>query len=343
VTEKTYLSLDQDDWAMAGYSRPRYLIFGTGALGSVFGGLMHLREADVTFIGRGRHFDETLKNGLRITGIWGDHFIPPEEIKGFTDQSDIDEKFNVILLCVKSTDTSSAAAKAAPLLDDNGIMVSMQNGLGNWDKISAHVGDRRTVGGRVIFGAEIPESGTVKVTVCADKVLIGEVFVLTNNPLLKDLEKDLNAACIPTSLVSRDEIHSATWEKVIINSALNSIGAILEVTYGKLRDNPETREAIRHVIIEAFAVMEAIAVKPPLRTTDDFYDLLMKRLISATDHHPSMLQDIMKGRVTEIDTLNGAISKYGKEAGVPTPYNDLLTALVKFKEKPENRHHGDLC
>jgi 2-dehydropantoate 2-reductase len=83
--------------------------------------------------------------------------------------------------------------------------------------------------------------------------------------------------------------------------------------------------------------MEAKGVRLPFRTTDDCYRLLMKRLLPATDHRSSMLQDIVVGRKTEIDTLSGAISRYGKEVGVPTPYNDLLTALIKFKETPGNR------
>jgi len=322
---------------MADHSKPRYLIFGTGSLGSVIGGLMHLQGADVTFVGRGRYFDGVLEKGLRITGIWGDHFIPPGEIKGLTGQPDINDKFHVILLCVKATDTGSASAIAAPLLDDEGIMVSVQNGLGNWETIAAQVGDGRTVGGRVIFGAETLEPGTVKVSACADKVLLGEVFAPVNDSLLKALEEDLNASGIPTLVVSRDEMHSAIWDKVITNSALNPLGAILEVTYGRLRDDPEARAVMRQVIAEAFAVMEAKGVRLPFKTTDDCYQVLMKRLLPATDHRSSMLQDIAMGRKTEIDTLSGAISRYGKEVGVPTPYNDLLTALIKFKEAPGNR------
>lgn len=135
------------------------------------------------------------------------------------------------------------------------------------------MGDGRTVGGRVIFGAETLEPGKVKVSVYADKVLIGEVFAPVNNSLLKALEEDLNASGIPTSVVPRDEIHSATWDKVITNSALNPLGAILEVTYGKLRDDPETRDVMGQVIVEAFAVMEAKGVRLPFRTTDDCYKL----------------------------------------------------------------------
>jgi 2-dehydropantoate 2-reductase len=213
----------------------------------------------------------------------------------------------------------------------------VQNGLGNWEKIAAQVGDGRTVGGRVIFGAETLEPGTVKVSACADKVLLGEVFDPVNDSLLKELEEDLNASGIPTSVVSRDEMHSAIWDKVITNSALNPLGAILEVTYGRLRDDPEARAVMRQVIAEAFAVMEAKGVRLPFKTTDDCYQVLMKRLLPATDHRSSMLQDIAMGRKTEIDTLSGAISRYGKEVGVPTPYNDLLTSLIKVKEAPGNR------
>jgi 2-dehydropantoate 2-reductase len=191
---------------MVEYPRPRYLIFGTGALGSVFGALLFMSDCQVTFVGRGEHFEAIRKNGLKITGIWGEHCIPAAHIDGFVDASKIQEKFSVILLCVKSMHTDHAASQAETLLEDDGIMISIQNGLNNWETIAKHVGGRRTVGGRVIFGAEIPEPGVAKVTVIADKVLLGEPFAAVNRSLLEAVDSDLNGAGIPTGLVSPEEI-----------------------------------------------------------------------------------------------------------------------------------------
>jgi 2-dehydropantoate 2-reductase len=318
---------------MVEYPRPRYLIFGTGALGSVFGALLSESGCQVTFIGRGEHFKAIQKNGLRITGIWGEHYLPAAQINGFVDASKIQEKFSVILLCVKSKHTDHAASQAKPLLEDDGIMISIQNGLNNWETIAKHVGARRTVGGRIIFGAKIPVPGVAEVTVIADKVLLGEPFAAVNRSLLETVDNDLNEAGIPTGLVSADEILAALWVKVLYNSSLNPLSAILEVPYGKLGQSRETREVMRKVIREIFQVMEKKCICVPFEDSEDYYRFFMdKQLPPTAGHHSSMLQDISQGRQTEIDALNGAISQYAKELGIKTPYNDFLTSLIKFKE-----------
>lgn len=113
------------------------------------------------------------EKGLRITGIWGEHLVPPEEIDIHSDPLNGERRFSTILLSVKSKDTETAAREAAAFLAEDGIMVSIQNGLGNWETIARFVGRERTVGARVIFGAEIPRPGQANVTVNADDVLLG--------------------------------------------------------------------------------------------------------------------------------------------------------------------------
>lgn len=319
---------------MTQQSRPKYLIFGTGALGSVFGGFLQESGCDVTYVGRGEHFRAIRENGLKITGIWGEHSIPASRIKGFSDSSMIREKFSAILLCVKSMHTDEAAVQAEPLLEDDGIMVSIQNGLNNWETVANHVSEKRTVGSRVIFGAEIPEPGVAKVTVIADEVLLGEPFGPVNRSLLEAVKRDLNKAGIPTGVVSADDIRSALWVKVLYNSALNPLSAILEVPYGKLGKNQETREIMRKVLEEIFQVMEKKGIKVPFNNSAEYYRFFIEKQLPPTaDHHSSMLQDISGGRLTEIDALNGAISQYAKELGIETPYNDFLTSLIRFKQQ----------
>lgn len=321
---------------MVDLSRPKYLIFGMGALGSIFGGFLQESGCYVTYVGRGEHFKAVLEKGLKITGIWGDHTISASEIDGFSDPTAIGGKFDVILLCVKSMHTDDAAGQAEPLLEKDGIMVSIQNGLNNWEAIANHVGEDRTVGARVIFGAEIPEPGLAKVTVIADKVLLGEPFGPVNRLLLETVKKDLNCAGIPTEQVSQEDIRSAMWVKVLYNSALNPLSAILEVPYGKLGQSPETRKIMRKVIKEIFQVMEKNGIVVPFKDSADYYRFFLeKQLPPTSEHHSSMLQDISSGRLTEIEALNGAISQDAKKLGVETPYNDFLTALIRFKQQRE--------
>lgn len=320
---------------------PSYLIYGAGALGSVLGGFLQKIGRRVTYVGRGAHFQALQEHGLKITGIWGDHFIPPEEIDALSSQGGSEKRYSTILLCVKSKDTEAAAKEAAPLLQEDGIMVSIQNGLNNWETIASYVGEGRTVGARVIFGAEIPVPGQARVTVNADDVLLGEPFRPVNRLLLQTLQDDLSLSGIPTRVVARDEIWIALWGKVLYNCSLNPLGAMLEVPYGRLGENKEARDIIRIIIKEIFLVCQALGVTLPYEGADDYYRYLLETLLPPTaSHHASMLQDIQAGRKTEIEALNGAISRYARSLGVSTPCNDLLTDLIKFKEKPQNQGKG---
>jgi 2-dehydropantoate 2-reductase len=175
--------------------------------------------------------------------------------------------------------------------------------------------------------------GLLAVTVNADDVLLGEPFTAVNRQLLAAIDSDLRRAGIPVRIVSSREIHAALWMKVLYNSALNPLSAILEVPYGELGERPETRQIMRNVMKEIFQVIHQKGVKVPFGGYEDYYKYFMERLLPPTvDHRSSMLQDMMLGRQTEIDALNGAISRYGKEMGIETPYNDMLTSLIKFKE-----------
>ena len=234
--------------------------------------------------------------------------------------------------CVKSIDSETTAADAASLLKPDGIMVSIQNGLNNVETIAKVAGNQRTVGGRIIFGVEIPQPGIAKVTVYADKVLLGEPFGSVNKDLLQKLSADLNNAGIPTEIVSN--IMAFIWGKVLYNSALNPLGAILGVAYGKLGENEETKFIMEKIIQEIFEILKVKQVKTPYRDYKDYFDVLIQKQLPPTrEHHSSMFQDILHGRKTEINALNGAIVQYGKELGIPTPYNELITNLILFKEK----------
>ena len=318
---------------MPSRSSPEYLIYGAGAIGSVLGGFLHKIGCSVTLAGRGEHFRALSERGLEITGIWGEHYMPPEDVRTLSGKMEA-KSFPVILLCVKSKDTLASAAEAAPLLQDDGIMISMQNGLNNWEAVAGQVGDKRTAGARVIFGAEITEPGRARVTVNADDVLLGEPFQPVNLTLLKRVQRDLFSSGIPTRIVGKEEIWAAIWGKVLYNCSLNPLGALLEVPYGRLGESPETREIMRQVIREIFLVIRAKEVEVPYRDAEEYYHFLLdKQLPPTVDHRASMLQDILAGRRTEIDALNGAISQYARQYGIPAPCNDILTALIKFKEK----------
>ena len=305
----------------------KYLVMGAGALGSVFGGLLAEHGHDVTFVGTDEHLLAVKKQGLDISGIWGDHHIGT--VKAHFGTAGLSGSYDAVLLSVKSYHTAAVIAQTLPFIHDESLVFSIQNGLGNWETIAEAVGWDRTVGARVIFGAEIDKPGTARVTVYADKVLLGSPSGSAPAEKIQLVCDHLNEAGIPTSM--SDEIASYLWGKVLYNCSLNALGAILNVPYGSLRDTPEIMAIMREIIREIFDVAAEKQVKLPYENAEDYYRTLTEvQLPPTAQHRSSMLQDMTKGsRLTEIDALNGAISRYGRELGIPTPVNDVLTAIIK--------------
>ena len=304
----------------------RYLVMGAGALGSVFGGLLAEKGRQVTFVGLDDHLKAMQDRGLTIRGIWGDHVIP--EVRAFYGVQGLQGAFDIVLLSVKSYNTSRVIQQALPFMHDRTLVFSIQNGLGNWEAIARVVGWNRTVGARVIFGAEIEEPGVARVTVYADKVLLGSPSGDVPEERILRVADDFNQAGIPTAL--SDHIESSLWGKVLYNCSLNALGAILNVPYGHLETVPELRETLRRIISEIFAVAKAKGVALPYAGPEEYYRFLMQEQLPPTAaHRSSMLQDLDRGNLTEIDALNGAIVRYGKDLSVPTPVNEVVTAIIK--------------
>ncbi|MCD6386471.1 2-dehydropantoate 2-reductase [Candidatus Sumerlaeota bacterium] len=312
----------------------RYLIFGAGAIGSVVGGLLarlSISDDEVFLIGRSPHVDIIRSRGLHINGIWGESIIKIPNAFSSPDELPV-KSFDVIFITVKSYDTENAARAAAPLLSESGLMISLQNGLGNLEKISNVVGLKRTAGGRVIFGVEFPEPAHVTVTVCAEPVMLGSPENRAPEHIIRTCVDRFNQAGIPAEFTTEIERH--IWAKVLYNIALNPLSTILGVNYGALLENDYTPEIMKQIIREAFAVADACGQELFWKTPEEYLDVLFNRLIPATAaHHPSMLQDIRRGKRTEIDALNGAIVRLGRRFNVETPVNATLTYLIKSLEQ----------
>jgi 2-dehydropantoate 2-reductase len=309
----------------------RYLIIGAGAIGSVFGGFLAKAGLDVTLVGRERHISHIRDRGLRMSGIWGDHVVKMNNL--FADSRQLhDETFDVVLICVKSYDTRQAVREAAAHIRGDSLVVSLQNGLGNIETIAEIAGWERTVGGRVIFGVEVLEPGSVKITVYAEEVMLGSPQRRVERERIERIVSDFRASGIPT--LYTDEIEKYIWSKVLYNCALNPLATILRTNYGFLLENEETRDLMRHIVEEIFRVAAASNIKLFWKHYEDYVHLLFSKLIPATyEHHPSMLQDIVHGKRTEIDALNGAVCSLAEKSGTFAPINQTLTRIVKTLER----------
>lgn len=308
----------------------KVLIFGAGSVGSVIGGFLARTGHEVSLVGRPWHLDVIRKQGLTITGIWGDYRIKAFDVFPSADAvKKAGQKFDLIVLTVKAYDTAEAVEELAPLMDDHTMLLSFQNGLGNIETILKKVRPEQFLIGRVIFGAEI-EPGLVRVTVSAEPLAIGPAPGA--QPLLSAARMASTLSNAKLQTVAVDDILPVIWAKVIYNCALNGICSVHEMTYGDILKRPDTQAQMRQVVRECYAVAAKQAVRLEPSSVDAYIELLENRLIPRTAaHYPSMLQDLQKGKRIDIDALNGAICRLGSECGVPTPENQRVVDSIKSK------------
>ena len=312
------------------------LVAGAGAIGSVVGGMLHAAGHRVTMLGRREHLDAIARDGLRISGLLGEHLVRGLDLAD--DPARLRTRFPLILVTVKSYDTAELAGAISDRLADDGLVVSLQNGLGNIELLAERFSLARVLGGRVIFGAEIVRPGATHVTVFADPVAIGP-DPQQHRELSARLEQGaqsvaamLTAAGVPT--VAAADVMPVIWTKLIYNAALNALGALHEMSYGELAGDSDLAAVMNDVIGEAFAVASRAGVRLPFADAGAYREVFYGRLIPATaSHRPTMLFDLKNRGRTDIDSLNGKIVELGDRFGVDTPANRMLTRLIHDAER----------
>ena len=306
------------------------LIFGAGAVGSVFGGFLCRDGHSVTLIGRKPHMDAVAADGLHITGIWGEHHVPNLLPLTAVDDRPDRIQFDLILVTVKSFDTVEAGRTVAPLVGPATTVLSLQNGIGNVETLAKSIDPGRVFGGRVIFGVDLLEPGRVKVTVYAEEVRVGHPSG-AGTETAKTIADAFSHAGIPT--LATDEIHRYLWGKLLYNAALNPLGAIFEKTYGELAAEDTTRVVMDRIIDEIFSVAAVERVGLFWKNPNEFRKLFYGKLVPATaDHYPSMLRDLQHGRRTEIDAFNGAVVHLADKHYLSVPVNRSITERIRYLE-----------
>ena len=311
----------------------RVLVYGAGALGQAVGCMLAAAGNQVDLILRERFQQAIRKDGLAVIGIFGEYRVAPEAIGLYTDiDSVLAEIYDFAIITTKSYDTAVAVVDLNWIVSQTFTAVSMQNGCGNLELIIDHFGLNRSLGARVITGFEIQHPGLIKITVTADDVHIGGYQEGEIPAPAQQFAKAINDAGLPcqaTGYVRRD-----LFAKLLYNSALNPLGAILGVHYGALGDDPDTRQIMDRVIDETFGVIEAMGETTPWRIAEEYRAFFYSTQLPVTyEHRPSMLQDIENSKPTEVAAFTGYISEQGSRYNVPTPNCDLLSALVRFKER----------
>jgi 2-dehydropantoate 2-reductase len=320
------------------------LVAGAGAIGSIIGAMLHRARHRVTLLGRKAHMDAIARDGLRISGLLGEHTI--SGVDTASDPTALRGSYAVILCTVKSYDTAAIADAIATRLAEGGVVVSLQNGLGNLETLAERFSLARVLGGRVIFGAEVPRPGHAHVTVFADPVAIGPAPSLHGGlsagleARARELAAIIDAAGVPT--VACADIIPVIWAKLLYNVALNPLGALLGLHYGALADDPDLRAIMDAVIHEAFAVAHRLGVALPFADAAAYLTLFYGKLVPVTySHRPTMLLDLTERGRTDIDALNGKIVELAEKLGLDAPTNRMLVRMVHGAERKRSRELGE--
>jgi 2-dehydropantoate 2-reductase len=295
-------------------------VLGAGAVGCFFGGMLARAGHKVTLIGRPVHVEAFRKEGLRFEAKQFDERV---RVDASTEASAV-RGATLVLFCVKSTDTEAAAAEIAPHLDADAIVVNLQNGVDNTERIQARV-KQAVVPAVVYVATEMAGPGHLKHHGRGDLV-IGNMGGPVTPPMLAELKRAFEAAGVP--VVVSDNVAGELWAKLVVNSAYNAISAITQLPYGKMIQGTGVRDVMRDVVEECLAVAKASGVSMAADTLAKTYKIAdaMPAQFSST------AQDLARSKPTEIDHLNGYVVRKGEALGVPTPANRVLHALVRLIE-----------
>ncbi|MEN9317287.1 MAG: hypothetical protein RIS35_3680 [Pseudomonadota bacterium] len=308
-------TIGPDDW-------PRVCVFGAGAVGCFHGARFAQAGAPVTLIGRPAHVDAIRAQGLRFDSGGVTCHIPIDASVEPGPVRDAD----LVLFCVKTRDTEAGARTIAPLLRPGAVVVSLQNGVDNADRLREAAGID-ALAAVVYVATSMAGPGHLLHSGRGDLV-IGEVLPGRSRERAARVAAWFERAGVPCPVSS--DVRAALWTKLAMNCAFNAISALGRARYVRMIESLEVRATMRDLLEECAAVARAQGIA--LAEVDALYASAIALGEAMRQQTSSTAQDIAAGRPTEIDALNGLVARHGAALGVPTPVNRALHALVRLLE-----------
>jgi 2-dehydropantoate 2-reductase len=289
----------------------KIVILGAGAVGGYFGAMLARANEDVYFIARGPHLEAMRSRGLRIEKHNGSFSV---HVRASDRPSDAGRP-DVLLVCVKTYDTDGACEPWQPIVTPQTTVVTLQNGLGNRDRLARHFPESPIVEGVAYVASEVAEPGIIH-WAAAGRIIIGPSAVS------EDLKARFDRAEAPCEIA--ENIEQAIWEKLVANAVFNVMATVERCSLGELLREP-LREQCERAVDELTAVAAAhgIVIRPDARERSWLF----------CEDHPefpsSTQQDLAKGDPLETEALSGEVVRRAKAVGVPAPTHESLYARLK--------------
>jgi 2-dehydropantoate 2-reductase len=288
-------------------------ILGTGAMACLFGARLAV-DADVTLLGTWLDAIQAIRReGIRVRY---DDGVKTAAVRA-TDSPEACRNSDLAIVLVKSPQTHGAVERARDILKPDGLALTLQNGLGNCDSLTEVFGSERSAAGTTTLGAYVESPGAIRFG--------GDGVVwLERHPRIQPVLDLLQQAGFEVGIT--DDLQSLQWGKLVVNSGLNPLTALLRVPNGRLADRPALRALYLDVIAETAAVAKATGIALPYA---DPAKMALEVATRTAGNRSSMLQDIENGRTLEIESITGAILRAADRAGFEAPLNRMLYRLLK--------------
>jgi 2-dehydropantoate 2-reductase len=294
-------------------------VMGSGGIGGYFGGLLARAGEDVTFIARGAHLEAIRKNGLEVKSVAGDFHVRARATHDPAAVGPVD----LVLFCVKGYDTDAAGLQIRPMVDPKTVVLCLQNGVDNEERLAAILGENHVVTGVVHILSTISAPGIINQTAGPRSLTFGEKDGLVT-PRADRILAALKGAGIQAEL--SPQIQVDLWEKFLFICAQGGVTALARLSIGEILTCSETAALYRSVMEEVALVGRAKGIPLPADAVD-------RALTFARGLQPgmrsSLAHDLSQGNRLEVETLAGTVVRYGREAGVPTPFNFAIYACLK--------------
>ena len=295
-------------------------IMGTGGVGGFFGGMLARAGEDVTFIARGSHLEAIRQNGLRVASDLSGEFIVRSNA---TDDSSTVGFVDLVLFTVKMYHNEQAIETVRPMVGADTVVLTLQNGIDNGEKLAAGLGRRNVMVGMAAVQSRIREPGTVEQLGQLGRVVFGEMEQGITERGERLLEVFRGAGW---NVELSDNAMAALWQKFIYLTATAGINAITQVPFKDMRTIPETRELIRSAYQEIIDV--AKAREAPIR--DDMLDAVMQQLDDfPAEGMTSLANAFRNGNRVELEGITGTVVRLASETNVPVPINKAIYALLR--------------
>jgi 2-dehydropantoate 2-reductase len=297
----------------------RIAVMGTGSVGGYFGAKLAAAGHQLAFVARGKHLEALRHDGLKIKSSGGDLHIrgslftaDPTEVGGV----------DLVLLCVKSYDTEACTMSLAPLISPQTIVLSLQNGVDNGEKIMRRWGRERTLAGVVYLGAKVSSPGVIEHSV-GGRIVFGQLDDSVR-PSTRTIAQALTLANIPCEL--HPNIRQVQWTKLLWNAPFCAIACLTTTTVREIVE----AEPLTTLAIDCMNEVRAAAAGTGIELGPELIEETLSFSRGLGDFKPSMLQDLEAGKPLEYEAFNGTVVKLLQQAGKKAPINEVFFAALKY-------------